>query len=606
MRFRNRISLFIIVLIAGVQGIAIAVSYSYARHAMIDQGKRDLAIANQTFMRHLDILADRVATGVNVLALDFGLRQAIAENDHATALSALRNHGRRINARRMMYVDVDGVVRADTAAPDSGARPFPFEDLIDKTYVEGVSTGLVTLGGETYWTVVAPVTAPTLIGFVGAFVPVDGALLDELRNLAPTPLSIALATADPHGELTLLTASADRQRNMPLPAAFNPLEDIASIVRRPEGDFLYSVARLPTAQNSSPVYVIHEHRLEDVFASNWALFGPLLFVMIGGVGLAAAGAFVIAHGVSAPLETLAAAARRISKGDYEFDASVGSASSEVGQLSGALTDMAGAVRDREDALKETARSLEIARDEARDADRVKSQFIANMSHELRTPLNAIIGFADVIRQQQLGPIPEDEYLKYADFIANGGRGLLDLHNSILDIARIEAGKFDLRPDLYDLREVMDDAIDFVSAAAVSKNISINKRAGDAHVNIDGDFAALSKALRNILHNAVKFSPADGVVDIYLEARDGEADIVVRDSGVGMAQEEVARLIKPFQRSHGEYDAAFPGAGLGLSIADAIVRLHGGKLSIVSAPMAGTTVTIRLPLKASSSALREVA
>lgn len=606
MRFRNRISLFIIILIAGVQGLAIAVSYSYARHAMIDQGKRDLAVANQTFMRHLDMLADRVATGVNVLALDFGLRQAIAENDHATALSALRNHGRRINASRMMYLDTDGGVQADTANPESDAKPFPFGDLIDRAYLDGVATGLVTLEGETYWTVVAPVTAPTLIGFVGAFVPVDGALLDELRSLAPTPLSISLVTFGPKGEWVVLASSSDRHSAAALPAGFNPYDEDAQIERRSEGDYIYSAAKLPTARNSLPVFVMHEHLLDDVFASNWSLFGPLLFVMAGGLGLAAIGAFVIARGVSAPLESLAAAARRISKGDYDMDAPGKAGSNEVNQLSIALKDMVGAVRDRESALKDTAQSLAVARDEARDADRVKSQFIANMSHELRTPLNSIIGFADIIRQQQLGPIPDAEYLKYANYIANGGRGLLDLHNSILDIARIEAGKFDLRPDLYDLREVMDDATDYVAGAASSKNIAIDKKDGDARLNIDGDFAALSKALRNILHNAVKFSPAGATVDFILTSKDGAAEITIKDRGVGMAQEDVARLIKPFQRSHGEYDAEFPGAGLGLSIADAIIRLHGGKLSIVSAPMAGTTATIRLPLKAASSGMKEVA
>ncbi len=591
MRFRHRLLLFIGALLAVVQILTIAVAYSYARHAMIDAGKRDLAHANRNFLTHLDMLAERVSTGVEVLALDYGLRAAIAEDDRATALSALRNHGRRISAKRMMFVDLDGEVDADTENPEGAVRRFEFEDLIARASAEGTATALTTLEGRTHWTVVAPVLAPTAIGYVAAFVPVDGALLDELRRLESAPISIALIASRPDGGWDALAASDDRA-DAALPE-FNSRAKGVSIQRRSGDDYLISTTALPTAAASRPIFVVHEFRMDDVLASNISLFGPLLTILVGALILAAAGAVAIARSVSAPLESLAAVARRIRSGDYSVKTPARRAGAEVDQLHAALGEMAEAIAAREETLRSAAKSLEIARDAAEAADRAKSQFIANMSHELRTPLNAIIGFADVIRKEQLGPLGAADYGKYAAYIANGGRGLLELHNSILDIARLEAGKFDLHHDVFNAVEIVDAAIESLTPAAEAKGVAISREIADQRARIEGDIAALTKALRNILHNAIKFSPAGGAVETRLAAAPSTIDFVVRDFGVGMPPGETARLLRPFQRGAENYDSEFPGAGLGLSIADRIVTLHGGRLAIETAPMVGTTVTIRL-------------
>lgn len=600
MRFRTRLTLFLIVLLAGVQLLTIAVAYSYARHAMVESGRHELELANQMFRRNLDLIAERVTTGVQVLALDFGLRTAIAENDRLTALSVLKNHGRRISARRMMYISLDGDIEADTAFPNDDPHAFPFDALIDEAWQHDTATALTTIDGETHWTIVVPVMAPEVIGFVAAFVAVDDPLLNEMRRLSSAPVSIALISRSGDDAWSIIASSSGRGGVMSVPAGFDPFTDDETNARRNHQEFLYSAGQLPTAENSAPVFVLHEFRLSDVLASNWALFGPLFLVLAAGLLVAAAGAFLLARGMSSPLEVLAAAARRIRTGDYDVDVSAGKGSRETLQLGSALAETAQAIRDREAELKESNRSLEIARDEARDADRAKSQFIANMSHELRTPLNSIIGFADVIRKQHLGPVGSEDYLQYAEFIASGGRGLLDLHNSILDIARLEAGKYDLRPDQIDLRELVVGLHDEMASMAEARKVEFKISCGDQPASVDGDYAALMKAARNLVHNAIKFTPEGGAVTISLKLDGDHARIIVRDNGIGMAQDEAARMMRPFQRGHVDYNADYPGAGLGLSVTDGVVALHLGRLSLISAPMEGTTATIQLPLRKSQS------
>jgi len=136
--------------------------------------------------------------------------------------------------------------------------------------------------------------------------------------------------------------------------------------------------------------------------------------------------------------------------------------------------------------------------------------------------------------------------------------------------------------------------------AEAKKVRLTAEIGDAPLAVEGDYAALMKAARNLVHNAVKFTPEDGAVTIRLDSRDGDAMLIVRDNGVGMNEDDAARLVKPFQRGHVEYDAEYPGAGLGLAVAAGIVALHGGALEIVSAPLAGATVTIRLARAAPQS------
>src|SRR6185295_4769123 len=170
--------------------------YGVVRRNLIDEGKRELTATAAVFNRHLTVLSERVSDDVGVLSLDYGLRKAVAERDSATALSALRNHGNRIGATRMLIVGLDGSITSDTTHPEAVGTDFPFAGLIESATSNDQGTALAVFGGEIYWIVVVPVKAPDPIAFITACVPVNDALLEKLRDLSPIRQSLALATPD--------------------------------------------------------------------------------------------------------------------------------------------------------------------------------------------------------------------------------------------------------------------------------------------------------------------------------------------------------------------------------------------------------------------------
>jgi signal transduction histidine kinase len=242
--------------------------------------------------------------------------------------------------------------------------------------------------------------------------------------------------------------------------------------------------------------------------------------------------------------------------------------------------------------------LEFAKTRAEDASRAKSEFLATMSHELRTPLNAIIGFSDVQRREMFGPIGHARYREYAADIHASGTHLLDLITSILDISKAEAGKLEVAPILFDPRAVLDSALPLIRGIAEAKRIHLSIEQRDAPASTHADPQALKQILLNLLSNAVKFTPAGGEVSVRLAAMaPAGLELIVRDSGIGIAPADLPRLMKPFEQASRGYAQRNGGTGLGLPLVDALVRLHDGTFHIDSSVGAGTTVTVRLPAPA---------
>jgi two-component system cell cycle sensor histidine kinase PleC len=227
----------------------------------------------------------------------------------------------------------------------------------------------------------------------------------------------------------------------------------------------------------------------------------------------------------------------------------------------------------------------------------KSQFLANMSHELRTPLNAIIGFSEMMQRQLLGPIGTEKYLDYLTGIRESGEHLLDLISDILDMSKIEAGKYELDPEDLNIAKVIRLAVHMMEGRAQDARIRIVIDIDDENRHIVCDRRAFMQILLNVLSNAVKFTRPGGEVRIECRAREDGALIRIQDNGIGIPASKLANITNPFEQAASHFTRDHEGTGLGLSITKELVELHGGVLHIDSTVGVGTAVTIRLPLDA---------
>jgi two-component system cell cycle sensor histidine kinase PleC len=245
-------------------------------------------------------------------------------------------------------------------------------------------------------------------------------------------------------------------------------------------------------------------------------------------------------------------------------------------------------------VKEREESLRRATREAEAANAAKTRFLANMSHELRTPLNAIIGFSEIIHGQLFGAIGNDRYLDYSGDILRSGRHLLDVINSVLDLAKSESGKMmlDIRPT--DMGEVLKDCVTMVKEQIAGAGLVFDVSGLDQPLPLAGDPAKLRQIFLNLLSNAMKFTPSGGKV--WLDAKmtlDG-VTVTVGDNGIGMSSQDLDVALQPFGQVDNRLERKYEGTGLGLPLTRAFVELHGGMMRFESARDQGTRVYVTFP------------
>ncbi|WP_405808684.1 ATP-binding protein [Streptomyces sp. NBC_00210] len=232
----------------------------------------------------------------------------------------------------------------------------------------------------------------------------------------------------------------------------------------------------------------------------------------------------------------------------------------------------------------------------RALDQAKSDFLSTVSHELRTPLTSIVGYIELLKDDDTGPLlePQRRMLDIVDRNANRLRALIE---DLLTLSRIEAGTFSSQKSEIDLRQLVTSAVDTIKPAAEAGSVRLEIDCPEVPLVLEADSDQLDRVLMNLLSNAVKFTPSGGLVRVEAAADDGHAVLSVSDTGIGIPEEERKQLFSRFFRASNAVDAAIPGTGLGLTIVNTIVTNHGGTTEVHSQEGEGTTVTARLPLVA---------
>ncbi|WP_250455132.1 response regulator [Caballeronia sp. ATUFL_M2_KS44] len=268
---------------------------------------------------------------------------------------------------------------------------------------------------------------------------------------------------------------------------------------------------------------------------------------------------------------------------------------ELEQTNEQLADQARVLDERNAALNAAQGELEQRAEALQRASRYKSEFLANMSHELRTPLNSSLILARLLSENRSGNLTADQ-VKYADTIYSAGNDLLDLINDILDLSKVEAGKLDLHIEEAPVARVMESLARTFDPLARQKKLALDIKSENADLpNLTTDFRRLEQILKNLLSNAVKFTDA-GRVSLTLRcAGEGAVEFVVKDTGIGIARDQLETIFEAFQQADGTASRHYGGTGLGLSISRSLAHLLGGRIAVESAPGEGSTFTLTMPL-----------
>ena len=252
------------------------------------------------------------------------------------------------------------------------------------------------------------------------------------------------------------------------------------------------------------------------------------------------------------------------------------------------------VQERTQELERQAEKLKHIRDEAIQANQHKSEFLANMSHELRTPLNAIIGFSDVLKEKMFGDLNEkqDEYVRD---IHSSGRHLLSLISDILDLSKIEAGRMELNLASFDLSSALENSFSLIKERTARHGIEFQPHIDEQLREFTGDERKFKQIMLNLLSNAIKFTPEGGKISVWALQGKDQIEVMVKDTGVGIAADDQARIFDEFQQVGTESASKQEGTGLGLALTRTFVEMHGGTISVESEAGKGSTFTVTLPV-----------
>jgi signal transduction histidine kinase len=352
-------------------------------------------------------------------------------------------------------------------------------------------------------------------------------------------------------------------------------------------------------------YVIGEQPLEEAFESLYGALARTALLFVWGLALTVIASFALASRMVTPIRALQTSAARIASGALNERVSV-STGDELEALANEFNHMAERVEEAHTGLEHqvTVRTQELAdaleeleerSHELAEVSHRKSAFLAHLSHELRTPLNAIIGFSEVLSRQMYGPLNEKQ-LEYLDDILSSARHQLKLITGLLDIAKIENDEMALDLSRFSLVDALQSGLTMVREAAHRGQVTLGLEVAPGLDEVEADEGKVREIVVNLLSNAVKFTPPGGRVLVATREIDGEIQVAVRDTGIGIAPEDQGRIFDEFQQVTRRGAPRTEGTGLGLALTRRLVELHGGRIWVESELNAGSTFTFTLPLR----------
>lgn len=567
----------------------VVVNYAY-KHDAKNRIESNLEVTKRIFDRLLATRTRDLAVNAYLLSRDYGFTRAIASRDKNTLLSVLDNLMERVGADAAMLVSLDYQLIADTEHPDRKGTFFA-TNLIKMAEHHDESISVAIIDDDPHQMVIFPVLGPDPIAWFCISFKISDAV-NELKNL--TRSQISLVEPRRSGSFSLVATTLPEIESQQLVAALpnsNWRSRETFALQLNNSHYLTAVTDLIPDSQDTAIAVLQkslDKELEPYYRLEWFL----ICIALLGLLFALMGSFLVARTVSNPVRNLAAGTREIGRGNYQLRIAV-DREDEIGELGLAFNEMAERMGLQD--------SLRQAKENAESASRAKSEFLANMSHELRTPLNSILGYAQLLKKQNL---ESEKQFKALDTIERSGQHLLGLINEVLDLSKIEAGKMELQINDLNLQGFLENIAEVMRARADAKGLDfIFEGLSIAPQWVRMDEKRLRQVLMNLLDNAIKYTQ-EGRVTLRVEKHSGCLRFIVEDTGVGIQAEHLNEVFTSFHQVH-DIRNHVEGTGLGLAISDKLVRLMGGRLEVTSEPGKGSQFWFDVDLPAASKIFKAV-
>ena len=503
------------------------------------------------------------------------LAQLAAPTDSGLPIELWSESGRRIV---ILGTDEPVIAESPTETRPLGAPRIPRDGLNDVVAADSLQFGrLYSNAGRVYYWLVAPVIERrTLLGYIAQQrrIVANPQVDQSIRALAGEGVSTYYHNVDGSGWATVVGAPASPSRRKP--------NDRSRAMRGSGDELLIAEEHI----NGTPLEVAMEYPLNDVIAAPRAavrqIFMAGIVLLIAGMGAA----MLIGRRVARPIAAIADGAEAIARGQYETRVA-SSGEQEIARLAASFNHMANEVAVAH-------RALEQQSEDARAANRAKSEFLATMSHELRTPLNAIAGYAELLEMGLRGPITDAQRRDLMRIRASG-QHLLGLISGVLDLARIERGqvKYDIVPIL--IGPFLADLDTLVSPQAAAKSLTLEYMPSEPGLTVLADREKLRQVVLNLLSNAIRFTPSGGRVMLWATTiADRQVAVCVRDTGPGIPEGRESHVFEPFVQLDRSLTQPQEGLGLGLAISRDLARGMHGDLTLRSTPNVGATFILTLP------------